>query len=254
MNDLSNALHEWAGRTEAGRPPVADLVTAGKKRRARNRAASAGAATLALAAVIGVSISATGPSAVTPEALGTTTPTPAMELVAAATSTAGSSYKFSIASTLTLAEWQIDHVTTTCTGAADPVKETAYLKSSPVEARLVGGRHFISKGGEHWVDRGKGTLAGFMLCGDENVPSVTASDPSTVLKALRKAGTVEKTADGFTVTDADFTGTVKVSGGKITEFTYDVVQQKKSDYPAYTKHVVVKLSGYGTKVSVESPV
>ncbi|MDT4995820.1 MAG: hypothetical protein QOH97_5712 [Actinoplanes sp.] len=252
MNDLSSALNDWADHTEAGEAPVADLIAAGKKRRARNRAASAGVATLALAAVVGVSLSATGST----NALGSTgaaARTPAIELAAAATSTAGSSYKFSIDSTLTLAEWQIDHVTSTCTGAADPANDSAYLKGIHVEARLVDGLHYLSKDGDHWVDAGKGTLADFMLCGDEHVPSVTASNPSSVLKTLGKDSTVTKTSDGYKFTNAAYSGTVKVAGGKVSEFAYDVVQKKTSDYPGYTKHVVMKLSDYGVPVSVKKP-
>ncbi|MEV6299153.1 hypothetical protein AB0M02_07090 [Actinoplanes sp. NPDC051861] len=253
MNDISTALHDWAERTPAGEPPVAGLIAAGTRRRNRRRAASAGAATLALAAVVGVALTTTGGATAPQSPLAQAETSPAMELAAAATSTAGTSFRFRIDSTLTLSEWQIDHVTTTCTGAVDPVKESAHLESHPVEARLVNGRHFISKDGEHWVDRGKGTLAGFMLCGDENVPSLVASDPATALKSLRKASMVTKTAGGYQVTDDAFTGTVKVSGGKITEFSYAVDQKKTSDYPAYTKNVTMKLSGYGSKVSVKNP-
>jgi hypothetical protein len=256
MNDLSNALHDWAGRTEAGQPPVADLIAAGTKRRARNRAASAGVATLALAAVVGVSITATGST--TPrgsaEALGTSGErTPAMELAAAAAFAEGTSYKFKINSTLNLAEWQIDNVTSTCTGAADPAKATAIVKGGVFEVRLIKGQRYASKGPGTWVDMGKSTVAGAMLCGDENVPSLAASDPASALKALRKVSTVKKVSGGYEFSDTGFTGTVKVSGGKISEFTYDVDQKKSSSYPAYTKHVVMKLSDYGTKVSVKKP-
>ncbi|MDT5033716.1 MAG: hypothetical protein QOC94_3887 [Actinoplanes sp.] len=258
MNDLSSALHDLADHTATGEAPVADLIAAGKKRRARNRAASAGMATLALAAVVGVSLSATGataPSGST-NALGSTgaaARTPAMELAAAATSTAGSSFKFSIDSTLTLAEWQIDHVTVTCTGALDPVNDSAYIKGGHFEVRLVDGLQYISKDGEHWRDAGKGTLANSMLCGDEHVPSVVASDPSSVLKTLGKDSTVTKTSDGYKFTNAAYSGTVKVAGGKVSEIAYDVVQKKASDYPAYSMHATMKLSDYGVKVSVNKP-
>ncbi|MEV6341899.1 hypothetical protein [Actinoplanes sp. NPDC051851] len=255
MTDLKTSLHDWAARSDAGAPPVDALIKAGTRRRARNRAAGAGVAALALAGVVGVAL-APGASTGSPSTTTAAAPapaTPAMELAAAATSTADSTYAFTIDATLTLADWQIDHVTTTCKGAVDPGQKTGVIKSGHVEARLVSGEHYISKDTVHWVDRGRGTVADFMLCGDDNVPSVTASDPSSILQSLKKAGTVTKTAGGYTFTADNVTGTVQVADGKITEFAYQVDQKKSADYPAYSRDVTMKLSAYGEKVSVAKP-
>lgn len=254
MNELQNALHNWADHTPSGRPPVAELIAAGRKRRIRTRMASGGIAAVALAAGISVSLTATAAPSTEPAAPQAQNQTPAMELAAAATSTSGSTFRFRIDSTLTLVEWQINKVTTTCTGAVDPAKGAGILKSSPMEARLVDGRHYISKGPGNWAEVGKGTLESFMRCGDDNVPSVAAADPNTVLKVLRKAAAVTKVAGGYKFTDESFSGTVTVTEGKISTFAYDVDQKRTSDYPAYTKHVVMKLSDHGVPVSVRKPI
>ncbi|WP_030438071.1 hypothetical protein [Actinoplanes subtropicus] len=254
MSDLSTALHEWADRTSAGAPPVADLIAAGQKRRNRRRTLVAGAATLAFAAVaVGVTLGgggATKPS--TPTAAGTEQ-SPAFELAAAATSTEGTSYRFGIKSTLTLPAWQIDHVTSICSGAVDPVAQTGYVKTNSVfSVRVVDGHRYVAKD-THWFDRGQGGVTGVLLCGDSKAPAGVAADPTTELKYLQKAGTVTKTANGYAFAGPEIQGTAKVSGGKISELSYTVTHQKTKDYPAYVRQVIMQLSGYGEKVSVSKP-
>ncbi len=257
MSDLQTSLHEWANRGDAGEAPVADLIAAGVKRRNRRRAGAAGTTALALAAVAGVAFSMTGTTAATaPTAAGGTSTaaaeTPAMELAAAATSTAGSSFTFSVKSTLTLADWQIDHVTTVCTGALDPGAETGYVDGGIFGTRVVDGHLYVRKQ-TLWADRGKGTLADAMLCSDAKAPKGLAADPTTELKNLAKVAKVEKTKDGFTFAGDEVQGTVKVSGGKVTELSYDIDHKKSADYPAYTRETVLKLSNYGAKVPVKKP-
>ncbi|WP_436525419.1 hypothetical protein [Actinoplanes sp. HUAS TT8] len=256
MSDLQTSLHEWANRTDAGEAPVADLIAAGTKRRNRRRAGAVGTTALALAAVAGVAFSLTGTTAPAATTAGGSDPaaaqTPAMELAAAATSTAGSSFSFGVKSTLTLADWQIDHVTTTCSGALDPGAETGYVEGGVFGTRVVDGHLYVRKS-TLWVDRGKGTLAEAMLCSDAKAPKGLASDPTTELKNLAKVAKVEKTKDGFTFVGDEVQGTVKVSGGKVTELSYDINHKKSSDYPAYTRETTLKLSNYGKPVSVKKP-
>lgn len=253
MSDLQTSLHEWANRADAGEAPVADLVAAGTKRRNRRRAGAVGTSALALAAVAGVAFSLTGTTApATSTTAGGAAETPAMELAAAATSTAGSSFTFSVKSTLTLAEWQIDHVTSTCSGALDPGSETGYVDGGVFGTRVVDGHYYVRKQ-TLWVDRGKGTLADAILCSDARAPKGLAADPATELKNLAKVAKVEKTKDGFTFVGDEVQGSVKVSGGKVTELSYDIDHKKSADYPAYTRETTLKLANYGQKVSVEKP-
>ncbi|KUL34531.1 hypothetical protein [Actinoplanes awajinensis] len=255
MSDLQKAMHDWADRMPAGEPPIAELVGAGTRSRIRRRVGAAGTATLALAAVVGVALSTGGttPSGSTEAAGPVATPvSPALELAAAATSTAESSFAFKIASTLTLAEWQIDHVTTTCTGALDPANNTGYVSGGLFETRLVDGHSYVRKD-TLWVDRGKGTLAGSMLCGDSKAPAAISANPATALKSLQKAGDVTKTAGGYTFTADEVRGKVKVAGGKITEFTYTINSKVTKDYPAYTRETTMTFGSYGKAVSVKKP-
>ncbi|BCY15493.1 hypothetical protein [Actinoplanes sp. L3-i22] len=255
MSDLKTSLHEWAARTDAGQAPVGDLIAAGTKLRNRRRAGAVGTSALALAAVAGVAFSLSGTTApATPTAAGDpgTAATPAMELAAAATSTAGSSFKFAVKSTLTLAEWKIDHVTSVCSGALDPGKETGFVEGGVFGTRVVDGHYYVRKS-TLWVDRGKGTLAEAMLCSDAKAPAGLAADPTAELKTLAKQTKVTKTATGYTFVGDEVHGTVKVSGGKVTELSYSIDHKKSADYPAYTRETTLKLSGYGEKVSVKKP-
>jgi len=254
MSDLSTALRDWADRTPAGAPPVAELIAAGHRQRNRRRTLVAGTATLAFAAVaVGVTLGGSGahkPS--TPTADGTAK-SPAFELAAAATASQDTSFKFGIKNTLTLPEWKVDHVTTTCSGAVDPLTQNGYVKTStPISARVVNGHRYIAKG-DHWFDNGKGGVAGVLLCGDSKAPAGAAADPATELKYLQKAGTVTKTANGYAFTGPEIRGTAKVSGGKISELSYTVTHQQTKEYPAYTRQVTMTLSGYGEKVKVTKP-
>ena len=254
MSDLSTALHEWAGRTSAGAPPVADLIAAGRKRRNRRRTLVAGVATLAFAGVaVGVTLGGSGASTPSSRTAAGAAQSPAFELAAAATASEDTSFKFSVRTTLTLPAWQIDHVTNTCSGAIDPLTQSGYLKTDgPFSARVVNGERYVAKE-NYWQDRGKGGLAGNLLCGDSKVPAGIAADPATELKNLQKAGTVTKTASGYSFTGPEFQGTAKISGGKISELSYTVTHPETKDYPAYTRQVTMKLSGYGEKVTVTRP-
>jgi hypothetical protein len=255
MSDIRNVLHDWADSSPAGEPPMADLISAGTRLRNRRRAAAVGTTALALAAVAGVAFSVTGtntPSAPTAAGTNATSDTPEMELAAAATSTAGSSFKFGVKSTLTLPDWKIDHITTTCSGALDPGAQTGYVDGRVFGTRVVDGHYYVRKE-TTWFDRGKGTLAQAMLCADPKAPAGLAADPATELKNLAKAGKVTKTSGGYTFTGDEVQGTVKVSGGKVTELSYKIDHKKSADYPAYTRETILKLSAYGEKVSVKKP-
>jgi hypothetical protein len=254
MNDLSTAMHEWAGRSAAGeQPPVAELIAAGTKRRNRRRAGAAGAATLALAAVVGGTLATTG-GATTPASTTATGQSPAVELAAAATSTSESSYKFAIKSTLTLPAWQIDHVTSICSGALDPLTQSGYVTTDgPFSARVVNGHRYDAKE-NYWFDRGKGDVTHVLLCGDPKAPAGANADPATELKTLAKAGTVTKNAAGFSFTGDEIKGAAKVSGGHVVQISYTIVSKATKDYPAYTRETTMTLSGFGDKVSVKKPI
>lgn len=256
MNDLSTAMHQWADNAPVSHPPVADLIAAGTKRRNRGRAGAAGGATLALAAVVGGVLATTGGAgnpASTATGGATAAQSPSMELAAAVTATADSSYKFGIKSTLTLPAWQIDHVTSICSGALDPLTQSGYVTTNSVfSARVVNGHRYVAKG-NFWFDRGKGDVSGVLLCGDAKAPAGASADPATELKTLTKVGTVTKNAAGFSFTGDEVTGTAKVSGGHVVQLSYTITSKATKDYPAYTRETTMTLSGFGEKVSVKKP-
>jgi len=254
MSDLSTALRDWADRTPAGAPPVAELIAAGHRQRNRRRTLVAGIATLAFAAVaVGVTLGGSGAHKPSTSSADGTAQSPAFELAAAATASEDTSFKFGIKNVLTLPAWQIDHVTTTCSGAVDPLTQNGYVKSNtPISARVVNGHRYMAKD-NYWIDRGKGGVSGVLLCGDSKMPAGVAADPTTELKYLQKAGTVTKTANGYAFTGPEVQGTAKVSGGKISELSYTVTHKQTKDYPAYTRQVTMTLSGYGEKVTVSKP-
>ncbi|MEV6845200.1 hypothetical protein [Actinoplanes sp. NPDC051411] len=255
MNDLSTAMHEWAGRAATGeQPPVAELIAAGTKRRNRRRAGAAGAATLALAAVVGGALATTGGAGAAGTPAAVAGQSPAVELAAAATSTSETSFKFVVNSTLTLPAWQIDHVKETCTGAIDPLTRSGFVETGSVfSARVVNGHRYVAKE-NYWQDRGKGDVAGILLCGDPKAPAGADADPATELKVLSKAGTVTKNAAGFSFTGDEIKGAAKVSGGHVVQISYTITSRATKDYPAYTRETTMTLSGFGDKVSVKKPI
>jgi hypothetical protein len=256
--DLRTALHDWAGESTAGQPPVAALISRGVRR--RRRRALAGVGTAAVAVLGGGAIATSGllaaPAGTKPTAA---PPEPRVELAAAITSSSEQTFRFVVESELTVPADDIRAEKGHCSGVLDPATQTGYVKLGTLnEHWAVDGKRYLRVGKHHYT-LGAGDVTQFIACpvGRTGDPGFVTADPASLLRDLSKLSSVQKITGGETSTYA-FTGsglhgTVTVSGGKVRSVTSTVDSPARGDTPAYHRRITLTLSGYGVPVEVRSP-
>ncbi|MFY1688863.1 hypothetical protein [Plantactinospora sp. WMMB782] len=259
---------------------LARATTRGRARRARHGAVLA-ASLLALAGfgtVVGISDPRTPPA---PSEAATSTGSPEMRLAAAAMASETTSYEYSMTcalaarpgATVTDGERSIlnsSRFRMDVTGAFDPATVTGYLRmrksNLDYEQRLVRGARFtrlqrpgLKPGENNWSKPVNGQQGFEFGSSIPNLPSAVA-DPAGLLKLLRTRGSVSEPKAGeyhFTISpphagNFEHTGDVLIGAdGRVAQVT--IYPNKFMNYDGITNLCTLKLSNYGTTVTVERP-
>jgi hypothetical protein len=255
--DLRTALHDWAGESPAGQPPVAELISRGVRRKRRRALAGAGTAAVAVAVLGAGALAVTGPRGGTePPAA---PPDPRVELAAAFSSTGAQSFRFVVESELTVPVHDIRGAKGVCSGVIDPARRTGYVKMGDLDEHwAVDGQRYLRMGKQHYT-LGAGDVNQFIACpvGRAGDPGFVAADPAGLLRDLSKLATVRKVTAGeparYAFTGSGFAGTVTVGGGKVRTLTSTVDSPASADTPAYHREITMTLSGYGEPVAIKPP-
>jgi hypothetical protein len=255
--DLRTALHDWAGESPTGQPPVAELIRRGARRKRRRTTAVVGTAAVALlAGAAAASGLLTDPAPTRPTAA---PPEPRVELAAAITSTDAQTFRFFVQSELTVPAHDIQAQKASCSGVLDPGRHTGYVKLGDLnEHWAVDGKRYL-RVGEHHYTLGAGDMAKFIACpvGRSGDPGFMTADPASLLRDLSKVSSVHKITDGetstYAFTGSGLQGTVTVGGGKVRSLTDTVDSPARGDTPAYHREITLTLSGYGDPVKVRAP-
>jgi len=256
--DLRTALHDWAGESSDGQPPVAELISRGARRRRRRNLAGVGAAAVAVLAA--GALAASGLLAAPGDTKSTAAPPdPRLELAAATTSTSQQTFRFVVDSELTVPVHDIQARKGSCSGVIDPAAQTGYVKLGKLnEHWAVAGKRYLRVGTHHYT-LGPGDVNAFIGCpvGRASDPGFVTADPASLLRDLSKLASVRKVAGGevstYAFTGSGFQGTVTVSGGKVQSLTSTVDSPAQGDTPAYHRKITMTLSGYGEPVEIRSP-
>ena len=256
--DLRTVLHDWAGESPAGQPPVAELISRGARRRRRRNLAGVGAAAVAVLAAGALATSGllTAPADTKPTAA---PPDPRVELAAATTSTSEQTFRFVVDSELTVPAHDIQAEKGNCSGVLDPATQTGYVKLGDLnEHWAIDGKRYLRVGKHHYT-LGPGDVNKFIACpvGRTGDPGFVTADPASLLRDLSKLASVRKITGGemstYAFTGSGFQGTVTVSGGKVRSLTSTVDSPARDDTPAYHRKITMTLSGYGEPVELRSP-
>ncbi len=277
--DLRTALHDWAGESGAGRPPVADRIGRGRRRRRRQALTGLGgtaAAVLAVGAVAMSSLVMTSkgedPTAATPKDPSVTQKDPGgpgatrdvqgnpeeprLELAAAISESGGQSFRFVVESELTVRAHDLPPTTGTCSGMIDPDAGTGYMRSGELNEHWAVDGIRYQRMGKQRNTLGPGDVSRFIVChvGRVDEPGFVAADPASLLRDLSGQATIQKiNPSTYAFTGTDITGTVTVSDGLVSSLTSTVDSPARGDMPAYHRTVTMTLSGYGEPVQVRAP-
>ncbi|GLZ02255.1 hypothetical protein [Actinoplanes sp. NBRC 103695] len=263
--DLRTALHEWAGQTHAGQPPIAELISRGAARRRRRHLTRAGTAAMAVA-VLAAAVAAGGLLTAAPATKPTAAPSPPpleprIELAAAITSTSEQSFRFVVESELTMPMHETRNSKGTCSGVIDPATQTGYAKFGDLnEHWAVNGRRYLRQGNRRYA-LGAGKVSDFIACpiGRIGDPGFVNADPVSLLHDLAELATIRKTTNGnnptttYTYTATGIHGTITVTNGKVHTLTSTVDNPASHDKPAYHREITMTLTGYGDPVKVKAP-
>lgn len=281
--DLRTALHEWAGESPAGQPPIAELISRGAHR--RRRRTLAGGVGVAAAVVLAAGALATSGLATTPAddkpALADNKPVsadnkpapadgkpapadnkpqdPRLELAAATTATSEEAFRFVVDSEITVPAHDIQDEKGRCSGVLDPATQTGYVRLGDLnEHWAIDGKRYLRVGKHHYT-LGPGAVNEFIACpiGRTGDPGFVSADPASLLRDLSTLASVRKITGGetstYAYTGSGFHGTVTVHGGRVRLLTSTVDSPARGDTPAYHRKISMALSGYGEPVEIRAP-
>jgi len=257
--DLRMALHDWAGESPAGQPPIAELISRGTRHKRRRTLTGAGAGAAAVAVLAAGALATSGPLTAPASTTPPAAPDPRIELAAATTSTSQQTFRFVVDSQLTVPAQHIQAEKGNCSGVLDPATQTGYVKLGDLnEHWAIDGKRYLRVGQHHYT-LGPGDVNKFIACpiGRTGDPGFVTADPASLLRELSNLATVRKISGGemstYAFTGSGFKGTITVSGGKVRSLTSTVDSPARDDTPAYHRTITMTLSGYGEPVELRSP-